>query len=491
MKVVIIGAGLSGLASAALLAKQGYQVTILEKNNQIGGRASIMKKRGFTFDLGPSWYLMPDVFERFFKHFNLNVNEILKLKKLKHNYNVFFADGSKITIEPDKEKVTQVFEEIEPGAGKKFLKYIQLSEKRYQVATQEFLYKNYDSIFDLINPKFLKHLPTLNIFQTMDQHIKKYFKNEKLHQILQYTLVFLGGSPKNMLSPFSLFSHVDFNQGVYYPKVGIHGIPQAIAELAKEYGAQIKLNEPVIKLSTNKKKLTTITTSKQTYSPDIVISATDYHHTEKLIDKPENRQYSKSYWKSKTFEPSLFLMYLGYKGKLPQLKHHNLLFSNDWMRHFDDIYKHPNWPQNPSLYICNPNKSDPQLAPKNHENLFVLVPVSLKLKDTPKHRKRFGDLVLKQIHQLTGIDLSPNLVIRETFSINDFKSHYNSYNGYAMGMAHTSIQTAAFRPRNKSTKLNNLYFAGATTIPGIGMPMCLISGELAANRIQHDFPNTI
>ena len=484
MKIIVIGAGLSGLATAALLAKDNHEVLVLEKNEQVGGRASIMKKKGFTFDLGPSWYLMPDVFERFFKLFGKDVSHVLKLKRLTHNYRVFYADKSQLDVPPDAKKVAQLFEELEPGAGGKFLDYIKESETKYKLATEKLLYKNYNTFFEFLDPQFLTALPKLGLFETMHSHIGRRFKNEKIHQVLQYTLVFLGGSPKNMLSPFSMLSHVDFNQGVYYPKVGIHGIATAIEKLALQHGAEIKLGEPVTQIVTKNRSVKTVQTSSQEYKADIVISTADYVHSESLIDNPDLKQYSQRYWDSKTFEPSLFLMYLGYKGKISTFKHHNLLFSDNWMQHFDEVYKQPQWPTSPSLYICNPNKTDPSLAPKGHENLFVLVPVSQKIKDTPAKRKEFSKRVLEQIRKTTSVDLTSNLVVQETFSINDFVSRYNSYMGHAMGLPHTFLQTALFRPKNISTKINNLFFAGATTVPGIGMPMCLISAELVKQHVD-------
>jgi len=487
-KIVIIGAGAGGLASGALLAKAGFDVTILEKNEQAGGRASLLEEDGFRFDMGPSWYLMPDVFERFFAEFGKKPTDFFKLHKLDPQYRIFFGDGTHHDIVRDLEKNKAFFEKIEPGAAQKFEEYLAEGKLKYEVAVQQFLYKNMDSVLDMLQPEILKHAHKLHLWQNMHQYVQKYFKSTKLQQILEYTLVFLGGAPSNTPALFSLMAHVDFNLGVFYPEGGFYAVIEAMRSLAEEHGVVIKYNEPVESIITEADLVTAVRTSKATYSTDAVVANADYAHVEDLLDDERLRMHSKESWEHKTLAPSAFLLYLGVKGKLPKLKHHTLYFGENWQQHFEDIFDKPQWPQQPSIYINKPSATDKTVAPKGHENVMVLVPIAARLKETPRWREMYADYILDYLEDTMKMKLKDKIVYKKIFSVSDFAERYNSLGGNALGgLAHTLFQSAVWRPNNVSRLVPNLFFAGANTVPGIGVPPAIISGHLAEERVNNFF----
>jgi len=486
MKTVIIGAGIGGLATAALLAKDGHDVTVLEKNEALGGRASFKKTKGFFFDLGPSWYLMPEVFEKFFQEFGYTTKDLLNLVPLDPQYRIFFPDNTTVDITKDIAKTHALFESIEPGSAAQLDRYLADSQTKYDISMKSFLYRNSDSILYFLSKDSILNGPKLGVFESMDTYVQKYFKSEKLQQIIQYTLVFLGGSPKKTPALYSLMSHIDFNLGVWYPQGGVYELIKAMKKLGSEHGVKYELNSAVTKIITKDGKTTGVRVGKKLYAADLVVSNADYTHTESLIDDPSQKGYSDEYWDSRTLAPSAFLLYLGVKGKIPKLAHHNLYFGEDWTKHFESIFDAPSWPETPSLYINKPSATDPSVAPKGHEALMVLVPIASKLEDSPEQREKYAEFILDYIEKNLDIKLKKNIIYKEIFSLTEFINRYNSFGGSALGLAHTLKQTAVFRPRNRSQKLGNLYFVGGSTVPGIGMPICLISAHLIRDRVQKE-----
>lgn len=485
--VIIIGGGFGGIAAACLLGKKGYKVTVLEKNEQMGGRASVFKADGFTFDMGPSWYLMPDVFEKFFKSLGEDLNDYVKLTRLSPSYRIHFKDvlDEPVDIQSDLKKDAKFFESIEPGSSEALKKYLDRAEYVYNTAINKFLYKNYDSVKDFMSPSLAKEAGKLALFSNMDRYVRKFFKSPELQKIMQYPLVFLGSSPYNAPAIYSLMSHVDFNQGVFYPDGGFGSVVKALEKIAIKYDVKLETNANVSKIITKNGKAIGVTVNGGDVFADIIVSDADPHFTEKKLLKPKERDHSDKYWKSRTLAPSALLMYLGVKGKLPELIHHNLIFSKDWKTNFGQIFDKPQWPDDPSLYISNPSKSDDSVAPKGHENLFVLVPVAAGLKYDDKMLEKYADKILRTIEQETGInDLRKRIVYKRLFSVKDFESRYNSFNGTGLGLAHTLKQTAVFRPKNVSKKVKNLYYVGANVHPGIGVPITLISAELLLQRLE-------
>lgn len=483
-RVVVIGSGVGGLASAALLAKDGYQVTLLEKNEQLGGRASLLVKDGFSFDMGPSWYLMPDVYERFFNAMGATTADYLTLKRLTPHYRIFHADGTFSEITGDRDADKALFERIEPGSAAAFDRYLAEAKVKYDVSVDAILYRNFIKPWDFLAKDVRDKGRQLQVFESMERYVRRYFKTEKMQQIVLYTLVFLGGIPRNTPALYSLMAHVDFNLGVWYPDGGLYAVTRALQQLAEKHGVAYHCNEPVMRIETQNGRVVAVHTAAHVYPADLVVSNADYTHTETLIDDRSRRQFSPRYWKTRTLAPSAFILYLGVKGSISRFVHHNILFGPDWTKHFRDIADHPSWPKTPSLYICAPSKSDPNVAPEGHENLFVLVPIASGLTETPESRRQYGDFVIDYIERAIGEPFRDRIVVREDFSVTDFAERYNSLRGTALGLAHTLWQSSLFRPSNRSSKLSNLYFVGANTNPGIGVPMCLISAHLVRDRIM-------
>lgn len=484
-RIVVVGGGIGGLATAGLLARDGHSVTLLEKNSQLGGRANLLATQGFRFDLGPSWYLMPDVFETFFAQFNTHPSKHLDLREIEPQYRIFFSDKSHVDISRIVAKTRAIFEEIEPGAGAALDQYLVEAQRKYNISVEQVLYKNVDTFFDFFSWKMLKEGRNLNALESMDSYVSKFFKSEKLQQIIQYTLVFLGGSPSNLPALYSLMTHVDFNQGVYYPMGGFYEVVKVIAGLAEEAGARLRTNAPVEKIITDGDRVVGVQVAGRLLKADVVIGNADYVHLEDLLDDQSKRAYSHKYWNKQTLSPSAFLVYLGVKGKLPKLQHHNIYFGENWIEHFDDIFAGKSWPQHPSLYINMPSKTDSSVAPKGHENLMILVPTAAGLRETPLWREQYAQFIIKYVEEQIGIALSEKIVFQKIFSVTDFKQQYNSYKGNALaGSAQTLLQTGIFRANNKHKHLKNLFMAGAYTTPGIGVPPTLISAHLARDRVR-------
>lgn len=483
---VIIGAGVGGLGLACLMAKAGWKVTVVEKNKQVGGRAGYFEAKGFKFDTGPSWLLMPDVFEHFFGLVGEDLHKNLKLTKLAPSYRVFYKDhGFTTDIYSQLSKDAKTFEDLEEGAGKRLEDYLKLAATQYSVAKKGFLYKNYDSINDFFNREMLSKGHKLGVWRSLRRHVGKYFKSDYLQKILLYPMMFLGSDPYSAPAIYGLLNHVDLKMGVFYPKGGMYKLVEALEKIAVKNGVKIKLGKAVEEIIIEDAQATGVRlTGGQVIGADAVISNADIHHTEQHLLEPEDRSFNERYWQKRTLAPSALLIYLGVKGKLPELAHHNLLFSKNWRQNFDQIFYEPDWPRDPSFYVSVPTKTDKGLAPKNHHTMFVMVPVAPDLAYTDKLLDSFASRVIHTIEDEMNVkDLKNRIVYKKLFSVKDFADTFNSYKGSALGLAHTWDQTAIFRPGNVSKKVNNLYFVGANTNPGIGLPTALISAELVYKRL--------
>ena len=482
--VVVIGGGFGGLSTACYLADAGADVTLLEKNEQLGGRASRLEVDGFRFDMGPSWYLMPDVFDRFFGHFGRSTGEFYDLTHLDPHYRVFWKDGDSVDVLPDLERNKELFESYEPGAADALDAYLDKSEYTYEVGMEHFVYEDRPRLRDYVDSDVLRYSWGLSLLGKMQGHVEGYFSHPKLQQLMQYTLVFLGGSPTNTPALYNLMSHVDFNMGVYYPDGGIGAVVDGMVELGEDLGVEFVTDAEVTAIEGRRGAFAVDTTTDDRYLADLVVSNADYAHTERELLPPSKRQYTDEYWASRTYAPSAFLLYLGVEGDVEELAHHTLVLPTAWDEHFAQIFDDPAWPDDPAYYLCVPSKTDDTVAPDGHSNLFALVPIAPGLEDTPELRDTYRDLVLDDIAENTGTDLRDRIVVEETFCVDDFADRYNSYRGSALGLAHTLRQTSLFRPPHASSVVDGLYFTGATTTPGIGVPMCLISGQLTAERIS-------
>ncbi|KDE59436.1 phytoene dehydrogenase [Halostagnicola sp. A56] len=494
--VVVVGAGVGGLSTACYLADAGADVRVVEKNEQLGGRASVLEADGFRFDMGPSWYLMPDVFERFFAEFDREPTDYYDLTHLDPHYRIFFKDGDEVDITADLAETKALFESYEDGAGEALERYLEKSRENYEVGMEHFVYEDRPRLRDYLDLDVARQARGLSLLGTMQGHVEKYFDHPKLQQIMQYTLVFLGGSPNNTPALYNLMSHVDFNLGVWYPEDGLGGVMDAFVELGRELGVTYETNQPVTAIK-GREGAFLVETDPQgeadssarpgAFEADIVVSNADYAHTEQELLAPDQRGYDADYWESRTYAPSAFLLYLGVEGEVEELAHHTLVLPTNWEQHFEQIFEEPAWPENPAYYCCVPSKTDDDVAPDGHSALFVLVPIAPGLEDTPERRDRYRDVVLEDIAANTGEELRDRIVLEERFSVDDFADRYNSFQGTALGMAHTLRQTALFRPPHRSKAVDGLYFTGSYTTPGIGVPMCLISGELTADAVLEDY----
>lgn len=484
--VSIIGSGFSALASSCYLAKFGYNVTIFEKNKTIGGRARQLKKEGFTFDIGPTWYWMPDVFERFFSDFDKTPEDYYTLEKLNPAYSVYFGKNDYITIEDTLTKICIAFEKEEKGSSKKLMKFINNAQTNYEVAIKDLVYRPGVSALELVTPITIKKIN--QFFSTIKKDVRKAFKNERLAMILEFPVLFLGAKPDNTPSFYSFMNYADFGIGTFHPKKGMYQVILAMETLAKSLGVTIKTESPIDKIIVNNGKATEITSNNITYKSDIVLSGADYHHTETLLDS-KYIQYSESYWEKKTFAPSSLLFYVGFDKKLKNVNHHTLFFDVDFNVHAKDIYDTPKWPDNPLFYASFPSITDDNAAPKDKEAGIFLIPLAPGLEDTSELRELYFDKIINRFEKLTSQSVKQSIIFKESFCVNDFINDYNSYKGNAYGMANTLLQTAFLRPKLKSKKVSNLYFTGQLTVPGPGVPPSLISGKLVAELINKHHNN--
>jgi phytoene desaturase len=488
LSATVIGAGFGGLSAACHLADRGADVTLLERNEQVGGRASRLEREGFAFDMGPSWYLMPDVFERFFDAFDRVPEDYYALERVNPHYRIYWKDGDSMDVTGDREETRRQFEAYEAGAGEAFERYLAQAERNYEVGMERFVYEDRTTLRDFLSPAVACSARGLSLLGTMDDHVRDYFEHPKLRQVMQYSLVFLGGAPSNTPALYNLMSHVDFNLGVWYPEGGMSGVAHRIGDLAADLGVEVRTDEPVSAIRPYARGYT-VETGREHHRADAVVSDADYAHTEQELLEPEYRQYDAAYWETRTWAPSAFLLYLGVEGEVEPLAHHTLVLPTDWEEHFGQIFEEPQWPADPAYYVCAASETDDDVAPEGCSTLFVLVPIAPGLADGPAVRARYRELILDDLSANAGLDLRERIRVEETFSVSEFADRYNSYRGTALGMAHTLDQTALFRPPHRSSELRGLYFTGANTTPGIGVPMCLISGELAAGYVAEDYGN--
>ncbi|HYH74511.1 MAG TPA: phytoene desaturase family protein [Candidatus Saccharimonadales bacterium] len=487
--IIIIGSGLGGLMAAALLGKTGYAVTVLEKNDQLGGRAGLLQAEGFTFDMGPSWYLMPDIFEQMFNLVGEDVNQHLDLVKLSPSYRLFYKSTSEhLDMTGDREHDKAAFAAIEPGADVQLDKFLDTAAYLYDTAVGKLLHRNYTKPTDMLNRELLANAGKLKILTNLDTYVQQHFKDQRLQQIIEYPAVFLGASPYNTPAFYSLLSHVLFTQGVYYPMGGIYKIVEALVAIGRKHGVAYRTSSAVDKITVDGHTATGVAVGDEHLAADIVVSNADIHHTEtKLLDVAD-RDHTSAYWDKRVSAPSALLMYLGINRQYDSLQHHNLLFSDDWRENFRQIFDVPDgFPSDPSLYVCAPSKTDPSVAPAGHENLFVLVPLPAGITYSDDQLETYADAVLAQMEQYMHLpELRDHLVYKKVFCARDFAARLNAYRGTSLGLAHTLTQTAIFRPHNISKKVAGLYYVGGDVHPGIGMPTTLISAELLYKHLTGD-----
>lgn len=482
-KTAVIGSGFAGISAATTLADSGFNVTVYEKNSTPGGRARKFESAGFMFDMGPSWYWMPDVFEKYFRRFGKEVSDYYELIRLDPSYRVFFSKDSKWDIPAKIESLYDFFEHEEKGSSKYLKQFLSEAEYKYKVGMEDLVYRPGLSITELFDIKLAKGIFKLHVFQSISTYIRKYFKSPRLIQLLEFPVLFLGAPPSRTPALYSLMNYADMVLGTWYPKGGMHKIVEAMVDLAKEKGVHFEFNSAVEGLNLNSTNIISIKVAGQNIQVDQVIAGADYHHVEQHLLPPEFRHYSSSYWENRNLAPGSLIFYLGINKKLENLLHHNLFFDEDFERHTKEIYESPQWPTNPLFYVCCPSKSDDTVAPPGCENLFILIPVATNLPDNDETREKYFQLIIGRMERLTGQSIRDHIVYKKTYAHKDFIADYNSFKGNAYGLANTIGQTANLKPSILNKKVDNLFYTGQLTVPGPGVPPSLISGQVVANEV--------
>ena len=486
-ELIVIGSGFAGISAAANLAQAGYSVRILEKNDMAGGRARQFEEKGFLFDMGPSWYWMPEVFENFFNTFNKSHSDYYELKRLDPSYRVYFAKDNFLDVPAKMNELEEMFENIEKGSATYLKKFLKESEFKYEVGMNNLVHKPSQSIFEFLNLNVLKGIIKMDVFNSVSSYVRKYFKDPRLVQLLEFPVLFLGATPWKTPALYSLMNYADMSLGTWYPMGGMHKIVEGMLDVAKEQGVKIEYSTEVEQIITDGRNVTAVKTNKGDFQLDILVAGADYHHVEQKLLPENTRVYSDDYWQKREMAPSCLIFYLGVNRKVNGLKHHNLFFDQDFTKHANEIYESPKWPDNPLFYVCCPSKTDESVAPKGKENLFILIPIAPGLEDGEDQRSKYFTLIMDRIKENTGEDFKNDIEFKRSYALDDFVKDYNAFKGNAYGLANTLRQTAILKPSLKNKKLNNLFYTGQLTVPGPGVPPSIISGEVVANEIKKIF----
>ncbi|WP_292008453.1 phytoene desaturase family protein [Chryseobacterium sp.] len=483
-RIAVIGSGFSGLSAAAYAAKYGNEVHVFEKHSQPGGRARQFKTdEGYVFDMGPSWYWMPDIIEGFFNDFDCKVSDFFNLVSLDPQFEMVFSTG-KVSIPEKNEDIRELFEKIEPGAARQYDQFMQSAQFKYEVGMKDFVTKPCYNWLEFASLKIASNALKLDLLSNFRKYVSGYFADPKLRSLMEFPVIFLGASPQQIPALYSLMNYGGYVLGTKYPMGGFYQLVLAMKEVAERQGVTFHFNHDVQKINTGDGKVSSITIDGTTYEFDAVIASSDYHHTETLI--PQSlRNYSERYWKNRTFAPSCLIYYLGIKGKISHLKHHSLFFENELDNHIDCIYKNKEWPSKPLFYACCPSKTDPDVAPKDCENLFLLLPLAPGIHDEEPVREKYLEEMLERIEKHTGeTGLITRIEYKRSYCVSDFISDYNAYQGNAYGLSNTLSQTAVLKPKIKNRKIRNLFYTGQLTVPGPGVPPSLVSGKIVAAEVS-------
>lgn len=479
---IIIGSGFSGLSAACFLAKAGEEVLVLEKHDAPGGRARQLKEQGFTFDMGPSWYWMPDVFERFFGQFGRQVSDYYELVRLDPSYRVYWEDAA-MDIPADYSALQHVFEELEPGSATRLDQYLEGARFKYETGMHKLVYKPGHSIREFIDADLFKGLLKLQVFASASRHIAQYFRHPRLQQLLEFPLLFLGALPANTPALYSLMNYADIKLGTWYPVGGMYQIVDAMYQLALSLGVKFEFGQDVQEISVTNGKAARVNTQKGAFDAAVVVASADYQHVEQHLLAPQYRSYPAKYWAGRTMAPSCLIYYLGLNKKLDNILHHSLFFDTDFKQHGAEIYTTPAWPGAPLFYACSASQTDAGCAPPGCDQLFLLIPVATGMTDTPEIRERYFELVMQRLEKHTGQQIRTAIIYRKDYAPTDFMTDYNAFKGNAYGLANTLLQTAILKPSMHSKKVRNLFYTGQLTVPGPGVPPSIISGEVVAQEV--------
>lgn len=487
-KVIVIGAGFSGLSTACYLAAAGYNVTVIEKHDQPGGRARKFEEGGFIFDMGPSWYWMPDIFENFFSDFGRKVADFYELKRLDPSYQVIFENDQIIEIPAGLNELFDVFEKTEPGSSYHLKRFLKEAKYKYETGMRDFASKPSLSFLEFIDRRLLMAMLKLDMGRSISSVVKSRFKESKLQRILEFPVLFLGAPPQDIPALYSLMNYADLSLGTWYPMGGMYKIVEGMYHLAKSLGVRFEFGQNLERFTYSGKNITGVQTQRAAFNADLVVASCDYHHVDSKILAPEYKNYSTEYWAKRTMAPSSLIFYLGINKSLKNIRHHNLFFDEDFDAHADEIYRHPKWPSKPLFYVCCPSKTDSAVAPEDGENIFILIPVAPDLKASDEIADKYFDEIITKLESHCGEPFRENIVYKKTYSPKNFVSDYNAFKGNAYGLANTLRQTAFLKPKMKNKHLNNLYFTGQLTVPGPGVPPSIISGKIVSKLIRNEHP---
>jgi phytoene desaturase len=483
---LVIGTGFAGLAAAASLARKGFEVTVVEKNAEPGGRARVWRDKGFTFDMGPSFYWMPEVFERFFADFGERVSDHYQLARLDPSYSVVFGPQEKWMLPADPIALRAFFESKEKGAGAQLDRFLAEAKLKYDLGMGELVYRPSLSWSEYMHPGLIAGLLKTKVFRSLRKHVQAHFTDDRLRLLMEFPVLFLGAAPQNTPALYSLMNYADMELGTWYPMGGMGKVVDAFVRVAEKQGATLRLNEPVKRIIVEGGKAVGVETDKGILRADVVVAGADYHHVDQELLPEAMKGYSADYWKGRTMAPSGLLFYLGFDRVLPDLEHHTLFFDESLDRHSTEIYDEPQWPSKPLFYTSCASKTDPTVAPAGMENMVILIPIAPGLDDRDETREHYYSRVMDRLEKHLGFDPRPHVVLKRSYSINDLQSDYNAFRGNAYGMANTIMQTGPLRPSMKSRKIANLYYTGQLTVPGPGVPPAIISGQVVADLIEKE-----
>ncbi|MBA2499374.1 MAG: phytoene desaturase [Chitinophagaceae bacterium] len=483
-KIVVIGSGFAGLSAAAYLSAAGHDVHLFEKNSVPGGRARQLKtNNGFVFDMGPSWYWMPDVFERFFKDFGYTVRDFYDLKLLDPSFEVVFANQQILSIPENFSKLCDLFESIEQGSALKLQKFMQEAQYKYETGMENLVYMPGISLTEFADTSLIKGAIRLQVFSSFSKHVRKYFTHPKLIALMEFPVLFLGAMPQDTPALYSLMNYAGLKLGTWYPKGGFGKVVESIMQVAEANGTSFYFDAPVENILVKDKLAYGVTVNGKEFHCDAVLAAADYHHVENNLLAAENRNYKEVYWNKKVFAPSCLIYFVGLSKKIKKIQHHTLFFEEDLFQHSIEIYKDPRWPTNPLFYVCCPSQSDDSVAPEGFENLFLLMPVAAGLEDNEALREKYFNIMIDRLQTHIDEVITEHILYKESYSVNNFITDYHSYKGNAYGLANTLMQTALLKPKIRNKKIRNLFYAGQLTVPGPGVPPSLISGKIAAEQL--------
>lgn len=482
--IIVIGAGFSGISAACALAAKGYDVTVLEKNESAGGRCSVFSDQGFTFDMGPSWYWMPDVFEWFFNTYGSSVEAHYQLTRLDPGYRIIFGKDEVMEIPASLDALKALFESMESGAGAQLQKFLDDAAYKYEVGMKDLVFRPCNSAMEFADIRMVKALFTMQLFTSLRSEVYAKFKNDRIRKILEFPVYFLGALPSNTPALYSILNYADLVLGTWYPMGGMYKIIEGMQRVAEGLQVKFTFHAAVERIVVENERTTGVMVNGAFMSADAVVAAADYHHVEQKLLEPAHRNYDQAYWDKKIFAPSAIIYYLGVKGRVKNLLHHNLFFDQSFEQFADEIYTHPRWPEQPLFYVSAPSVTDPSVAPAGDENLFILVPVAAGLTDTPEIREAYFHKVMDRLEAHCGEDIRSRVIYKRTFAPGNFVDRYNACKGNAYGLANTLMQTAIFKPKMRNKKVRNLFYAGQLTVPGPGVPPSLISGYVAAGEVE-------